>query len=268
MSTPDKPSVFISYSCKDAEWKDRLVLQLRVLQRQSLIEVWEDSRIEAGDEWREEIEQALNQAAVAVLMISADFLTSNFILDNEVPALLQRREREGVRIIPVIVKPCPWKRVDWLAGLQARPKGRALSGGSNHQVDTDLTAIAEEILSLLEHTHATTVAEGDTKWSSPLLPENISVSRLPQAGNKLFGRDPELKTLEEAWATPNSNVVSLIAWGRVREVGAGQSLAAGDGARPLPRRGASLRLVVLPAGHERAGRLRRPVHRRGTALVR
>ena len=51
------PSVFISYSHKDEEWKDRLVIHLKVLQMQNVLDVWDDRRIEAGDDWRAEIER-------------------------------------------------------------------------------------------------------------------------------------------------------------------------------------------------------------------
>ena len=57
-----KPTVFISYSHKDEEWKDRLVTQLSVLAKQGLLDVWDDRRIGAGDDWFKEIEEALNSA--------------------------------------------------------------------------------------------------------------------------------------------------------------------------------------------------------------
>ena len=59
-------------------------------------------RIRAGSDWQVEISQAITQAKVAILLISASFLTTDFILDKEVPALLQRRDREGLIIFPVI----------------------------------------------------------------------------------------------------------------------------------------------------------------------
>ncbi len=86
------PTVFISYSHKDEEWKDRLATQLGVLQREGLLDLWDDSRIEAGTDWKPQIDQALYAASVAVLIVSANFLTSQFILDEEVPRLLERRQ--------------------------------------------------------------------------------------------------------------------------------------------------------------------------------
>ena len=131
-----KPTVFISYSHKDEEWKDRLVTHLGVLQSQGLLDLWDDRRIEAGEAWHQEIEEAMSAASVGVLLVSADFLTSKFILGEEVPRLLQRRDEAGIRIFPIVIRPCAWQRVGWLARMQVRPKdGRPLSAGAGHQVD-------------------------------------------------------------------------------------------------------------------------------------
>jgi hypothetical protein len=146
-----QPTVFISYSHKDEVWKDRLVTHLGVLKRQGLLDLWDDRRIGAGLDWQPEIEEAMDRARVAVLLVSADFLTSEFILGTDVPRLLQRRDEEGLRVFPVIVRPCAWLRVEWLARMQARPKdGRPLSAGDEHQVDADLAAIAEEIANIID----------------------------------------------------------------------------------------------------------------------
>ena len=151
-------SIFISYSHKDEAWKNRLVTQLRVLEMQGLLEVWDDRRIAAGAEWEKEIAIAINRAAVAILMISADFLTSKFILGREAPRLLERRQTDELQIFPLIVKPCPWQLVPWLAPLQARPTdGRPLSAGSDYQIEADLAAVAVEVHALLEKTRTPSV---------------------------------------------------------------------------------------------------------------
>ena len=144
------PTVFISYSHKDEEWKDRVCSQLGVLAQQGLVATWDDRRIAVGDDWQPKIEKAMASAKAAVLLISANFLTSNFILKSEVPTLLEKRDKEGVRVIPVIVKPCAWQTVPWLARLQCRPRGgRPLSAGDENQIEQDLADLALEINSLL-----------------------------------------------------------------------------------------------------------------------
>jgi tetratricopeptide (TPR) repeat protein len=146
------PTVFISYSHKDEAWKDQLVRQLEVLELEGAFEVWEDRKIAAGDAWRGEIETVMKRARAAVLLISADFLTSKFIRGTEVPILLQRRAKDGLRIIPLIVRPCAWQAVDWLAEIECRPKdGRALSKGRKAKVEEDLAELALEIRELLKN---------------------------------------------------------------------------------------------------------------------
>lgn len=146
-----QPTVFISYSHRDEEWKDRLVTQLGVLQSHGLLDLWDDRRIGAGKDWEQEIQKAIATASVAILLVSANFLTSPFILGEEMPRLLERRDKEGLHIFPVIIKPSAWDKVGWLSRMQCRPKdGRPLSAGNEHQIDADLAAIATEVCDLLK----------------------------------------------------------------------------------------------------------------------
>ena len=119
---PGRPSVFISYAHADEAWKDELLKHLRAaFGPDAPIELWDDRRIGAGDAWLDEIESALDRASVAVLLVTADFLASKFIQRTEVPRLLERRGSEGVRLMPLLVKACPWSRTGWLASIQMRP---------------------------------------------------------------------------------------------------------------------------------------------------
>ena len=206
------PTVFISYSHKDEDWKDRLMTHLRVLEQASILDLWDDQRIGAGEDWNPEIEKAINAASVAVLMVTANFLTSRFILSEEVPPLLERREKEGLHIFPVIVKPCAWQQVKWLARMQARPKnGNPLSGGNEHQIDANLAAIAEEIAAIVKRVGH----EPTPHVMVPLGPDKISIAKLPSTSADLFGREKELAALDAAWNDPRINVLSLVAWGGV-----------------------------------------------------
>jgi hypothetical protein len=177
------PAVFISYSHKDEVWKDQLLGQLRVLELEGDLSVWNDRKIAAGDEWRAQIETAMENARAAVLLISADFLISKFIRGTEVPRLLQLREKEGLRIIPLIVRPCAWRRVPWLAEIQGRPKdGKALSKSRKAKVEEDLAALAEEIADLLQ------AARGHQGLETPgyqekIVPEGTTPPRRPLQGS-------------------------------------------------------------------------------------
>ncbi len=86
--------VFIAYSHQDRIWLDRLLEVLSPLIREGDIDAWSDQRINPGQSWLQEIEQALEVADIGVLLVSAPFLASDFIARNEVPALLERH-RQG-----------------------------------------------------------------------------------------------------------------------------------------------------------------------------
>src|SRR5258706_8606530 len=103
-------SVFISYSHRDAAYLERLMVHLRPLEKSGLIDLWADTKLEAGDKWKAEIETALRRARIAILLISADFLASNFIVDNELPPILTNAEAHGTRILPVVVGHCRFIR--------------------------------------------------------------------------------------------------------------------------------------------------------------
>jgi hypothetical protein len=142
-------TVFLSYSHEDEAWKDRLKAHLDALESQGLLDSWDDRRIEAGASWYVEIQEAMERASVAVLFVSKNFLTSKLIRGQEVPKLLERRRREGLHVIPVIVGSCLWKQEEPLAALQARPTdGRSLASRRGDNLEAELVKIAEEILAL------------------------------------------------------------------------------------------------------------------------
>lgn len=89
-----RTKVFVSYSHVDAEWLKRLQVHLKPLERQGLVERWDDTRIAAGQKWQTEIRNAIDSAAVAILLISADFLASDFIDRDELPPLFKRRRNQ------------------------------------------------------------------------------------------------------------------------------------------------------------------------------
>jgi TIR domain len=92
----------------------------------------------------------MERADVAVLLVSANSLTSKFILKEEIRRLLERRKAEGLHVFPVILKACTWQRVPWLAAMQVRPRdGRALAGFEGNKRDEQLAKIADEVLTLL-----------------------------------------------------------------------------------------------------------------------
>ncbi len=98
--------VFVSYSHKDAKWLERLRVHLTPLEREGIVDLWDDTKIKAGMQRGEELQIAIDSSTVAVVLISADFLASKFIVEHELPKLLQRAKSGGTTILPLIVSPC------------------------------------------------------------------------------------------------------------------------------------------------------------------
>ena len=144
--TPAGEKVFISYSHKDKDFLARLLVHLRPLEKKGLIDLWVDTRISAGEKWKEQIQKALAQARAAVLLVSADFLASNFIIDNELPPLLKKADEKGTVIIPVILKPCRFTREESLSIFQSiNAPETPVSGMDEHGRELVYDTIAQRI---------------------------------------------------------------------------------------------------------------------------
>lgn len=118
-------TIFISYAHQDEAFKDQLTQQLKGLQRQGLIAPWHDRCIDGGDDWRSGITEAIDTCDLALLLVSPAFIASDFIYAEELARLMARRQNEGIRIVPIIIKPCAWKHEKPIESLQARPRDGA-----------------------------------------------------------------------------------------------------------------------------------------------
>ena len=113
----NRTQVFISYSHLDKVFLDDLKRHFKPLQ--NVLEFWDDSKIQAGQKWREEIASAIEKAKIAILLVSADFFNSDFINNNELPPLLEAAEKDGATIITIILKPCLFEEYPQLNQYQA-----------------------------------------------------------------------------------------------------------------------------------------------------
>jgi hypothetical protein len=111
--------VFVSYSHKDERWLERLMVHLAPLEKLLQIDMWADTRIRPGSLWRDELRAGLSRAKIAILLVSADFLASEFIRTHELPPLLTSAELRGVAILPLIVSPCRFLRTQEISRFQA-----------------------------------------------------------------------------------------------------------------------------------------------------
>jgi len=151
-----KPLIFLSYSHKDENWKDRLLDHLGVAGKQGLYKLWNDRLIAGGEDWFKAITEAMEAGGIAILLVSQHSLTSDFILNEEVPRMLARRDAGKARVYPIVVEPCNWQAVGWLKKMNLRPPdGRPVGETksrerTDYQTSLDLTDIAREIQKLVE----------------------------------------------------------------------------------------------------------------------
>ncbi len=106
--TPKAVEVFFSYAHEDEKLRGQLARHLSILQRQKVITGWHDREISAGTEWQGEIDQHLNKADIILLLISADFLASDYCYDVELKRAMERHEKREARVIPVILRSVDW----------------------------------------------------------------------------------------------------------------------------------------------------------------
>ncbi len=100
--------LFISYSHRDEELRQQLDKHLASLKRQKVIEAWHDRKIEAGMEWAKQIDDNLNKADIILLLISPDFIFSNYCSEIEMEQAIKRHEAGEAIVVPIILEPCDW----------------------------------------------------------------------------------------------------------------------------------------------------------------
>jgi internalin A len=115
-------SLFFSYSHKDEGLRDELETHLKLLQRQRIISTWYDRKILAGSEWDREIDNRLERADIILLLISADFIASDYCWDREVKRALERHNTKKAIVVPVVLRSCDWKGAPF-GKLQGLPTG-------------------------------------------------------------------------------------------------------------------------------------------------
>lgn len=114
-------SVFFSYSHADEGLRDRLETHLAMLKRQGLINAWHDRRIVAGGPVDRTISDELERADLILLLVSPEFLASDYCYEREMKRALERHEAGEARVMPVILRPCDWQEAAPFRHLLATP---------------------------------------------------------------------------------------------------------------------------------------------------
>jgi TIR domain len=141
--------IFCCYSRKDQPLLNELKAHLMPLQRQGLVKIWADTDISAGTEWEKEIEKHLDTAQIILLLVSPDFINSDYCYSKEMKRAIERHERGEARVIPVILRHVYWQGL--FGNFQALPKDALPITDPNwHNLDRALFNVAEGIRKVVE----------------------------------------------------------------------------------------------------------------------
>ncbi len=138
--------VFISYAHKDAKWLDRFNTMLSPLVRDGRIKTWSDQDISASQNWRDEIDPALRMCRSGLLLVSPEFLASEFIMKNELPYLLRAREEGRARLIIAVLSACAWDETPLKDIQGAHDLGKPLDGLRKAKCNEVINSICRELM--------------------------------------------------------------------------------------------------------------------------
>jgi hypothetical protein len=180
---PTRPvTIFYSYSHKDEKHRDALSSSLALLKREGLIKEWHDGDILPGQKWEDTIYQQLDSADVVLMLVSRDFINSDFIWGNELQRAIERENSHQARVIPVILRPTDWQNSP-LGTLQALPKnGKPITLWANRDaalldVEKGIRKAIEDLRAGIKSTHVRTVSSARTVQQKLAIAESLATKR-------------------------------------------------------------------------------------------
>ena len=114
-------NLFISYSHADESYRKQLETQLSILERNNIISSWKDREIIPGQEWEDEIDKNLENAGIVILLVSPDFLDSDYCYEMEMKRAIEKHNSGDATVVPIIIRPCDWKETPF-SKLHVLPK--------------------------------------------------------------------------------------------------------------------------------------------------
>ncbi|WGS84614.1 toll/interleukin-1 receptor domain-containing protein [Methylomonas sp. UP202] len=204
-STKNAITLFYSYSHKDEEIRNELDKHLSILKRQGVISEWYDRKISGGTEWESEIDQQLQSASIILLLISSDFLASDYCYGKELKIAMERHESGQARVIPIIIRSVDWNQAPF-GKLQALPKD-AKPVKSWNDVDEAFTNIAQGIRTAIDEIKVRPVAKETTTDISALV-KKFKLRPKKYAGTEIIA-DIKLKDKLEAISTHEADSFNL-----------------------------------------------------------
>lgn len=190
MSSYNPKQIFISYAHKDVKYLQRLQVHLKQFEQNNMLNFWDDTKITPGENWLAEIKEAIASAKVAILLISADFLASKFISENELPPLLTAAEKKGTLLIPVILSPCFFEYTELAQIESVNPPNKPLSKLTNHEKEEVWARLTKIVYQRLN-----SIAAHSMPFVNQM-GEQTTQPNLVQVGEMLWGQYEVLQIVE------------------------------------------------------------------------
>jgi hypothetical protein len=186
-------TIFISYAHEDEQLLNALKKQLALLRRQGLIDMWFDRNINAGQQWSSEIEDHLLSADIILLLISSDFMDSDYINNIELKRAMVWQDRKLGRVIPIILRPTDWEESSFRK-LEVLPKdGKPITKWSDQ--DEAFLNVAKGIRAVVEEYSATVNPANRIGQRQQRIQADLDLDR------KEFDSLAASKNLEKSWQT-------------------------------------------------------------------
>ena len=194
-------NVFLSYSHKDEDLLNQLLPHLATLRRQEFINTWHDRQITGGTEWAKAIEDGLATADIILLLVSADFIASDYCWTIELKQAIQRHEAGTARVIPIILRPCDWTDTPF-SKLQGFPKN-ANPVSSYAQQDDAFTEIAKGLRTVVDEIIA---QKQPTVGTTPSAPQLTLQAQEPTIGLWVHGWE------KQSFEHPSNQTIIQLPW--------------------------------------------------------
>lgn len=172
-------SLFFSYSHKDEVLCDELRVHLKMLERNGVISSWHDRRIAAGDEFDKSIDGHMEEAGVILLLVSPDFLASDYCYDIEMKRAMERHEAKSARVIPVILRPSDWKTAPFGRLLATPTDGKAVTMWANKdEAFLDVTRMIRQAVGSQPSPNPVDPVSTTAPTSNSLRSSNLAVTKV------------------------------------------------------------------------------------------
>jgi hypothetical protein len=204
----------VSYSHRDERYRTQLETHLSLLRRQGLLGLWQDRKIGPGTEWETQISNHFESAELILLLVSPDFIASDYCYDIELKGSLERHEAGLARVVPIVIRPVDWHDAPF-AKLQALPSdGKPVSTWANR--DTAFRNVVDGLRRVIQELRTTKLATYDAQkpaTDSPNLSHQSLQPREAISGHQLVSERWPARTVKTLRIKLTSDVrATLVAW--------------------------------------------------------